>query len=111
MMKGNPGSHLYGGKTMVDIIEEDKARSRQRYTQRQELQRQEEERAAAAMKAAEKTPFEKILNKQEEVKQLVNSIQIGSPRNEGYIIAALKQICDILDYCLTENKPESNPEK
>jgi len=38
MMKGNPGSHLYGGKTMVDIIEEDKARSRQRYTQRQELQ-------------------------------------------------------------------------
>ncbi len=23
MMKGNPGSHLYGGKTMVDIIEED----------------------------------------------------------------------------------------
>ncbi len=77
----------------------------------QELKRQEEERAAAAMKAAEKTPYEKILDKQEEVKQLVNGIQVGSPRNEEYITAALKRICDILDFCLTDNRPESNPEE
>lgn len=77
---------------------------------RQELKLQHEQEAAA-MRAAEKTPYEKILDKQEEVKQLVNSIQIGSPRNEEYITAALKRICDILDFCLTENRPESNPEE
>lgn len=78
---------------------------------RQELKRQEEERANVARKVAGKAPYEQILDKQEEVKQLVNSIQIGSPRNEEYISVALKRICDILDFCLNENRPESNSEE
>ncbi|WP_276620419.1 hypothetical protein [Syntrophomonas wolfei] len=75
---------------------------------RQELKRQEEERAAAARKAAERTPYEKILDKQETLKQLVNGIQGGDPRNEGFIIDSIKQICDILDLCLNECKPKIN---
>jgi len=105
------GSKLYSGRTLTDVIEQQKVEDRKQYQHRQELKRQDEERAAATIKAAEKTPFEKIMDKQEEVKQLVNSIQIGSPRNEEYIAAALKRICDILDYCLIENRPESNPEE
>lgn len=105
------GSKLYSGRTLTDVIEQQKVEDRKQYQYRQELKRQEEERAAATMKAAEKTPFEKILDKQEEVKQLVNSIQIGSPRNEEHITASLKRICDILDYCLIENKPVGNPEE
>ncbi len=105
------GSSLYNGRTLADVIEQQKVEDRKQYQQRQELKRQEEERAAAAMRAAEKTPYEKILDKQEEAKQLVNSIQIGSPRNEEYITAALKRICDILDFCLKENRPDSKPEE
>lgn len=101
-------SNLHGGKTLNDIIEQQKIEDRKQYQYRQELRRQQEERAAAAMKSAEKTPYGKILDKQEEVKQLVNSIQVGSPRSEEYITAALKQICDILDFCLNECKPEIN---
>lgn len=95
----------------AEFRNEERAKYIEKLKQRQELKRQEEERAAAARKAAEKSPYEKILDKQEEVKQLVNSIQIGSPRNEEYIRAALKQICDILDFCLTENRPEINSEE
>ena len=76
---------------------------------RQELRRQQEELAAAAMKAAEKTPFEKILDKQEVLKQHVYGIQGGDPRNEEHIITALKQVCDILDFCLSECKPDISP--
>ncbi|MDD2283539.1 MAG: hypothetical protein PHD92_09175 [Eubacteriales bacterium] len=102
-------SNLHGGKTLNDIIEQQKIEDRKQYQYRQELRRQQEERAASAMKAAEKTLYGKILDKQEEVKQLVNNIQIGSPRNEEYISAALKRICDVLDYCLNECKPEISP--
>lgn len=49
-------SNLHGGKTLKDIIEQQKIEDRKQYQCRQELRRQQEERAAAAMKAAEKTP-------------------------------------------------------
>lgn len=105
------GSNLYGGKTLIDIIEQQKIEDRKQYQRRQELKRQEKERAAASRKAAERTPYEKILDKQEEAKQLINSIQVGSPRNDEYIIAVLKRVYDVLDYCLSENKPGHNPDK
>jgi hypothetical protein len=73
---------------------------------RQELRRQQEELAAAAMKAAEKTPYEKILDKQEVLKQHVYGIQGGDPRNEEYMTQALKQMCDVLDFLLKADKPE-----
>jgi len=102
-------SNLHGGKTLNDIIEQQKIEDRKQHRYRQELRRQQEEQAAAAMKAAEKTPYGKILDKQEGIEQLVHGIQAGDPRNEEYIITALKQICDILDFCLDECKPEINP--
>jgi len=93
-------SSLYNGKSLTDVIEQQKAEDRELYQRRQELKRQSEERAAAAQKANEKTPFEKILDKQELARQLVDSIQSGNPRNEEYMTQALKQICDILDFLL-----------
>ncbi|GAQ25097.1 hypothetical protein [Tepidanaerobacter syntrophicus] len=95
----------------AEVRNEERAKYIEKQKQRQELQRQQEEREAAARKAAEKTPHEKALDKLKEAKELLNSIQIGSPMNEGYITAALKQICDILDFCLTEIKPEISSEK
>lgn len=108
-MIGSRGSNLYNGKTLTDIIDQQKAEDRVLYQRRQELKRQQEEREAAARKAAEKAPLERILEKKETVKHLVNSMQAGSPRNEECIITALKQICDILDFCLNDCKPELNP--
>jgi methylmalonyl-CoA mutase N-terminal domain/subunit len=95
----------------AEFRNEERAKYIEKLKQRQELKRQQEEREAAARKAAEKTPYEKSLDKLKEAKKLINSIQIGSPMNEGYIAAALKQICDILDFCLNEIKPENSSEK
>jgi hypothetical protein len=88
---------------------EERAEYIEKQKNRQELRRQQEERVAATMKAAEKTPYEKSLDKQEVLKQLVHGIQGGDPRNEEHIITVLKQVCDILDFCLSECKPEISP--
>lgn len=95
----------------AEFRNEERAKYIEKLKQRQELKRQQEEREAAARKAAEKTPYEKNLDKLKETKELVNSIQIGSPMNEEYITAALKRICDILDFCLTDSRPEINSEE
>lgn len=95
----------------AEVRNEERAKYIEKQKQRQELQRQQEERIAAARKAAEKAPHEKALDKLEETKKLVNSIQIGSPMNEEYITAALKRICDILDFCLTEIWPKNSSEE
>jgi len=92
----------------AEVRNEERAKYIEKQKQRQELQRQQEERIAAARKAAEKAPHETAMDKLKETKNLVNSIQIGSPMNEGYITAALKRICDILDFCLTEIRPENS---
>jgi hypothetical protein len=93
-------SSRYNGKSLADVIEQQKAEDRELYQRRQELQRQADERAAAERKANEKSPFEKILDKQELARHLVDSIQSGNPRNEEYMTQALKQICDVLDFLL-----------
>ncbi|MEG6566851.1 hypothetical protein V6B95_07705 [Thermoanaerobacterium saccharolyticum] len=95
----------------AEFRNEERAKYIEKQKQRRELQRQQEEREAAARKAAEKTPYEKTLDKLKETKELINSIQIGSPMNEEYITATLKRICDILDFCLTESRPEINSEE
>ena len=104
-------SSLYNGKTLIDVIEQQKAEDRELHQHRQKLQRESEERAAAEQKANEKTPFEKILGKQELARQMVDSIQSGSPRNEEYMTQALKQICDVLDFLLESIKPEDYEER
>jgi hypothetical protein len=95
----------------AEVRNEERAKYIEKQKQRQELQRQQEERIAAARKAAEKAPHETAMDKLKETKKLVNSIQIGSPLNEEYITAALKRICDILDFCLTEIRPENSSEE
>jgi len=95
----------------AEFRNEERAKYIEKLKQRQELKRQQEEREAAARKAAEKTPYEKNLDKLKETKELVNCIQIGSPMNEEYITAALKRICDILDFCLTDSRPEISSEE
>jgi len=95
----------------AEVRNEERAKYIEKQKQRQELQRQQEERVAAARKAAEKAPHEKALDKLKETKELVNCIQIGSPMNEEYITAALKRICDILDFCLIESRSEINSEE
>lgn len=92
----------------AEFRNEERTKYIEKLKQRQELKRQQEEREASARKAAEKTPYERNVDKLKEAKELINSIQIGSPMNEGYITAALKQICDILDFCLTEIRPENS---
>lgn len=95
----------------AEVRNEERAKYIEKQKQRQELQRQQEERIAAARKTAEKAPHETAMDKLKETKKLVNSIQIGSPLNEEYITAALKRICDILDFCLTEIRPENSSEE
>ena len=95
----------------AEVRNEERAKYIEKLKQRQELQRQQEERIAAARKTAEKAPHETAMDKLKETKKLVNSIQIGSPLNEEYITAALKRICDILDFCLTEIRPENSSEE
>lgn len=95
----------------AEVRNEERAKYIEKQKQRQELLRQQEERIAAARKAAEKAPHETAMDKLKETKKLVNSIQIGSPLNEEYITAALKRICDILDFCLTEMRPENSSEE
>ena len=95
----------------AEVRNEERAKYIEKQKQRQELQRQQEERIAAARKAAEKAPHETAMDELKETKKLVNSIQIGSPLNEEYITAALKRICDILDFCLTEIRPENSSEE
>src|SRR5690554_5344556 len=95
----------------AEFRNEERAKYIEKQKQRRELQRQQEERIAAARKTAEKAPHETAMDKLKETKKLVNSIQIGSPMNEEYITAALKRICDILDFCLTEIRPENSSEE
>ena len=92
----------------AEFRNEERAKYIEKLKQRQELKRQQEEMEAAARKAAEKTPYERNVDKLKEAKELINNIQIGGPMNEGYITAALKRICDILDFCLTEIRPENS---
>jgi hypothetical protein len=63
----------------AEFRNEERAKYIEKQKQRQELQRQQEERIAAARKAAEKAPHETAMDKLKETKKLVNSIQIGSP--------------------------------
>jgi len=84
----------------AEFRDKERAEYIEKLKHRRELKRQQEEREAAARKAAEKTPYEKILDKQESVRQLVNSIQSGNPKNEEYMTQALKQMCDVLDFLL-----------
>lgn len=110
-MLDGQGSKLYSGRTLTDVIEQQKAEDRKQYLHRQELNRQQEERAAAAIKAAEKTPYEEILDRQEAVKKFIDDIQVGDPRIQTFIILALKEICEIMDFCLIDKRPEDNSEE
>ncbi len=84
---------------------EERARYIAKQKCRRELERQQEERTNAAMKAAEKTPYEKTLDELEAFQRHINSIREGDPRNEGHVINSLKQIGIILDFCLNEYRP------
>lgn len=101
------GSNLYGGKRLIDVIEESKLAARERYQHVQELQRQEAERNTDVERANEKTAYKKIRELQEETRKLSYGIVIGYPRNETYIVSALQRICDVLDYLLEKEMVQS----
>lgn len=103
-------SNMFGGKTRAQVIEEKKLEDRERYEHLKELEREQEEREAAARKATEKSEYEKLLEKQAAAKQIVEGIQSGHPYALGQTIQAVKLLCEITDALLAAYKPEEGKE-
>lgn len=103
-------SNMFGGKTRAQVIEEKKLQDRERYEELKELERQKQDQDVAMQKATEKSPFEELLGKHEQARQIVEGIQIGHPYALQQTIQAVKLLCEVTGELLAAIKPEDGEE-
>ena len=78
----------------------------ERHEVRQYLQRAQEEREAAIRKAAEKSPFEKLLDRHKAAKELLEATPTGDPHFNTFIKRILTEMCGVIDGLLELQKPK-----
>lgn len=80
----------------------------ERHEVRQILQRMEEERNEAARKATEKSPFEKLLEKHERAKKLLEETPSGNYDFHEVVKWVLREMGGVIDGLLELQKPEQS---
>lgn len=90
----------------AEFRNQDRAEYIKKQKQRQELQRQQEEAIAAALKAAEKPPNLQAAEKLSKAREDFDRIQVGDPYAIEYMRKAIGGLFDVLDYLLSEKNQQ-----
>lgn len=90
----------------AEFRNQDRAEYVKKQKQRQELQRQQEAIAAAALKAAEKPPDLQAAEKLSKAREVFNRIQTGDPYAMEQMRTVIGGVFDVLDYLLGEKNQQ-----
>lgn len=83
---------------------------RERHEVRQILRIMQEEQEAAYRKETEKSPFEKLLEKHEQTRRMIDVVQLGTPYAIQQTLQAVKLLCEVTGELLAVVKPEDGEE-